>query len=152
MHKYAIKMLQNTTYENTREYCDLSGLITVGKVVKVYDGDTFWLAIPLNSLRNNSLYQGCEPVTSEFVRIKIRLARIDCPEIRPKKDCINAETEKYKANEAKKFVEQLILNQIVSIKIISKDLYGRYITEVTINDSNLSDLILGAGHAVEYKR
>jgi endonuclease YncB( thermonuclease family) len=125
----------NITYKNTADYTELNGFIAIGKVVKVYDGDTFWIAINFGP---------------SIKRIKIRIARIDCPEIRPKKDCKDAECEKQNAILAKMYVENLIADKMVRIEIIRKDLYGRYLAEVFVNEENLGDKILGAGHAKIY--
>lgn len=78
----------------------------VGKVVGVMDGDTFKL------------------LTKDSTLIKVRLANIDCPE---KKQPFSVK--------AKQFVSDAIFGKSVSINVIKKDRYRRYISNVIYNDS-----------------
>lgn len=80
--------------------------IYIGKVVKVYDGDTFWIAINHGRL----------------FRTKIRMRNIDTPEIRG-----GTPETKAKAIEARDLVARIILDQIVTVKITGMEKYGRHL-------------------------
>ena len=77
-----------------------------GKVVSITDGDTFKLLLKDSTL------------------IRVRLANIDCPE---KKQPFSAK--------AKEFVSNAIFNKDVSIDMLKKDRYRRYIANVLYDDS-----------------
>ena len=100
-------------------------------VVGVYDGDTITVDIDLgmNTWKKN---------------VKLRLARIDTPEIRG--------VEKEEGKRVRDYVRVTILDKEVVIKT-SKDKtgkYGRYIAEVLIDGMNLNDHLLELGMAIEY--
>ncbi|MDO5969676.1 thermonuclease family protein [Flavivirga aquimarina] len=77
-----------------------------GKAVAITDGDTFKL------------------LTKDSTLIKVRLANIDCPE---KKQPFSAK--------AKQFVSDAIFGKIVEVRVLKKDRYGRYISNVIYNDT-----------------
>lgn len=136
--------LSNCTYQNTQDYFDLIGFEGIGKVVKVYDGDTFWIAI--------------DPQR----RLKVRLEKINCPEIKLKnikggtpEQIEKAKQEKIAGLAAKEFVKNLIEGQMVKYKIIGEGGFGRPLASVSYGlyyENNLADKILGAGHAVIYEK
>ena len=77
---------------------------------------------------------------------KIRLACIDTPEIKGK----NADP--IKAKEARDFVNNLVANEKVSIKRITKDKYGRTVGELFKNGVNIQELIVEKGYGKIYKK
>ncbi|MBN4085042.1 thermonuclease family protein [Flavobacteriaceae bacterium AH-315-B10] len=77
-----------------------------GKVIAITDGDTFKL------------------LTQDSTLIKVRLANIDCPE---KKQPFSIK--------AKQFVSDAIFSKTVTINVLKKDRYRRYISNVIYNDS-----------------
>lgn len=87
-----------------------------GVVIKVYDGDTITIASKL-PYYNSPLY-----------RFSVRLKGIDCPEIKGKD-----EYEKKCAQLAKQEVSNLVLNQIVTLKNIQTEKYGRILADVYID-------------------
>lgn len=95
------------------------------KVINIVDGDTFDLLIDLGF--------------SVFVKQRVRLARINAPEL--------------KTPEGKQLKSELtyLLDQPVTISTKSKDIYGRYIAEVFYQNNNLSDQLLRDNKAVAYK-
>lgn len=100
-------------------------------VVDVYDGDTITVDIDLGL---NTWIKG----------VKLRLARIDTPELRG--------TEREEGLRVRDYVRDMILDKDVIIQTF-KDAtgkYGRYIVEVTINETNLNDHLLENGMAIEY--
>ncbi len=130
------KQLECSRYEDTDEP---TYDFTEGKVLKVYDGDTLTLAV----FDHNRL-----------VRYNVRLYGIDCAEMKG-----STVSSKRKATEAKKFVENMILNKIVKINILNnktvdgskiKDKYGRLLAIIYYNNINVADELLRSGLATEY--
>ena len=101
------------------------------QVVGVYDGDTITVDIDLG-------------MDTWKKNVKLRLARIDTPEVRGQ--------EKERGKEVRDYVRDLILNKEVTIKTL-KDAtgkYGRYIAEVVVDGINLNDHLIEQGMAEEY--
>jgi endonuclease YncB( thermonuclease family) len=91
-------------------------------VINITDGDTF------RFLKLDSTF------------IKVRLAHIDCPERK----------QPY-SKKAKTFTSNAIFGKTVTLKVLKKDRYGRYIANVIYNDSlNLSHELLKHGLAWHY--
>lgn len=107
--------------------------ITTGIVIKVYDGDTFTLAGRLP-------YDG-----SPLYRFSVRLNGIDCAEIKGK-----TEEEKKCAIHAKEELEKLIMGNVVILKNIKNEKYGRLLADVFINDIHVNQYMLDKGLAVRY--
>ena len=100
-------------------------------VTKVYDGDTITVDIDY----------GMDIWRKD---VKLRLARIDTPEVRG--------SEKLYGLRVRDYVKDLILNKYITIKTIKDKTgkYGRYIAEVYIGEMNLNNNLLELGMAVEY--
>jgi micrococcal nuclease len=100
-------------------------------VTGVYDGDTITVDIDLgmNMWKKN---------------VKLRLARIDTPEMRG--------VEKIAGKQVRDYVRVLILDQEVVIETIKDKTgkYGRYLVEVIVGNMNLNDHLLEIGMATEY--
>jgi endonuclease YncB( thermonuclease family) len=86
--------------------------VRVGIVVDVYDGDTFTLASRL-------------PGQQTVYQFQVRVAHVDCPEMRTKDPM-----EKEVALKAKAFVQRLVLHQWVRLRNVRYDKYGRLLAEV----------------------
>ena len=54
------------------------------------------------------------------------------------------------AVKAKNYVQDLILNEIVNLKNVNLDKYGRLLADVYFNNQNISDLLLLNKLAVQY--
>jgi len=115
MHQRQI--LQDIEY---KECTELLYNFKEAKVIKVYDGDTFWVAAWFNS----GIY-----------RFKVRLWGIDCPEIRG-----GTEETKQAARESKQFVVDTVLGKIVGIDVLNhkvvdgkkvEEKYGRLLSKIT---------------------
>lgn len=133
-----INSIKNATYVN-------SPVVTYNfkkaKIVKVYDGDTVWIAV--------KFYNG------KVYRFLARIYGIDCPELKSH----NIE-EKNKAKEAKEFTEKFCLNKIVDINVfnnkydnknkIIKEKYGRLLISIEYNGYNLANELINQGLAKEY--
>ena len=91
-----------------------------------------------------SCYDGdtCTTIDGE----KIRLACIDTPELKGKK------ADPIAAKEARDFLDNLVINEEVSIRRITKDRYGRTVAELFKNDINVQELIVDKGYGKIYER
>ena len=100
-------------------------------VTGVYDGDTITVDIDLG-------------MDMWKKNVKIRLNRIDTPEMRG--------PEKIVGKQVRDYVRVLVLDQdVVLITIKDKTgKYGRYLAEVIVGDMNLGDHLLELGMATEY--
>ena len=76
----------------------------------------------------------------------IRLACIDTPELKGR----NANP--IPAKSAKNFLNDLVANQEISIKRITKDRYGRTVAELFKDEENIQELIVKKGHGVIYEK
>lgn len=93
----------------------------VGKVTRVSDGDTVIL------------------IDNKGEKKKIRLDGIDAPEI----------GQEY-GDESKEFVEKLVLNKKVKIKVIGIDKYNRILGVVYLDSLNVNEELLANGLAWQY--
>jgi micrococcal nuclease len=102
--------------------------INKGIVTNVYDGDTFTLVAKL-------------PYTdSPLYKFKVRIAGIDCPEIRGK-----SQEEKDAAQAAKKEVMELILYKEVILENVGLEKYGRILSNVLVKDENNPNNLINIG-------
>jgi len=102
-------------------------------VIKVYDGDTFTIAVtfPWNK--------------KQAYRFPVRINGIDCPELKTK----NA-NEKFVALKAKEFVTNLILHKEVILENTKYEKYGRLCADVYYKKNNIGELLLQKKLAVVY--
>ena len=112
--------------------------INSGYVVKVYDGDTIWVA------RQMELYnQGLK-----WYRFNIRIRGIDTPEMKGKDI---TEDEKQAAKVAQKYLSDLIMGQVVELDDVSDaDKYGRLLADVYIHGRNVADMMIVDRMGVPY--
>jgi endonuclease YncB( thermonuclease family) len=121
--------LDNITYKNSIPFVPP---IQFGKVVKVYDGDTITVATKL--FENSQIY-----------RFQVRLNGIDCPEMKT-----HNETEKQCAKLAKELITNTCLNQIVELRDVQLEKYGRVLAKVYCGTVCLNDLLCERHLAVAY--
>jgi endonuclease YncB( thermonuclease family) len=107
--------------------------ITEGEVVHVYDGDTITIVSKLP-------YDA-----SPLYRFSIRLAGIDCAEIKGK-----TEKERELAQESKRALQKLILNKVVTLKNLKTEKYGRVLADVYLGDIHVNQWLLDNNYAVPY--
>ena len=122
--------LDKINYENTTPFIPP---ITTGKVVKVYDGDTFTLAAKLPN------------TDGPVYRFAVRLNGIDTPEIKGK-----TATEKELAKRARDALSSLIMNKNVILKNVETEKYGRLLAEVYVDDININNYMIENKYAVKY--
>ena len=99
-------------------------------------------SIPKTIIQN--CYDGdtCTTIDGE----KIRLACIDTPELKGKK------ADPFAAKKARDFLNDLLVNEKVSIKRITKDRYGRTIAELFKNGINVQELIVKKEYGKIYEK
>ena len=99
-------------------------------------------ALPTTIIK--SCYDGdtCTTIDGE----KIRLACIDTPELKGKK------ADPIAAREARDFLNNLVINEEVSIKRITKDRYGRTVGELFMNGINVQELIVKKEYGKIYEK
>ena len=112
--------LDSLTFDKTRTFT-LEGKQTQVKILKVYDGDTLWLALKLHGY---------------YYKFKVRMMGYDSPEIKPRLDIPNRNTVIKKAIEAKTFLENLLNNTIVDAEFFKFDKYGRPLCNLYIKDTS----------------
>jgi endonuclease YncB( thermonuclease family) len=120
-------------YNKLTKFYTLNKINVWAKIVHVYDGDTVHAVFTL-------------PNSSSIYKYKLRLAHIDTPELRSKNT-----KEIKKANEAKKVVEDMILNKIVYLELEGEDKYGRILANIYINNINLNQYLIENKYAYRYE-
>lgn len=123
-------VLKNISYKDTKPFVPN---IILGKVIKVYDGDTITIATKLT----NDM--------PEIYRFNVRLSGIDTPEIKSKN-----KNEKEKAKIVRDNLSDLILNKIVYVKNIKTEKYGRLLANVFYGDIDISEWLLEKSFALKY--
>ena len=124
------KMLENISFDDCKQFI---APIKYAKVVKVYDGDTIHIVAPL-----------FEGVMSRF---RVRLNRIDAPELRTKD-----EWEKKAGYIVKEMLEEKIGNQIIELKDVNYDKYGRILADIILVDGaiNINEWLLDTQWVCSY--
>ena len=107
--------------------------VTIGKVIKVYDGDTITIASKI-PIPNSPLY-----------RFSVRLNGIDTPEIKGK-----TENEKNSAKKAQKALEDLILQKNIILKNVATEKYGRILADVYLEELHINEWLINNKYAVRY--
>ena len=143
-----------------REHKEISGT-----VVKVIDGDTYrvmhqpsssWLFPSQDGKNKNSNGNGKKKEALSTSTISVRIVAVDTPEV-PK---YGEKGQKY-GLVAKDFVTKRILNERVTLKLWTKDQYGRVLASVRYNDGitpffssskDIAEELLKAGLAVVYRQ
>ena len=122
--------LEKIEYKNTIKFIPP---VMFGKVVKVYDGDTITIASKL-LIPDSPVY-----------RFSVRLAGIDSAEIKGETNA-----EKTIAIQARDALHKLIFGEIVTLKDVSIEKYGRILATVYYNDVNVCKWMLDNNHAIPY--
>ena len=105
-------------YSTTKPY---RPVITRGRAVKVYDGDTLWVAATPEGMVGNPVF-----------RFNIRMLGYDSPEIRTKNP-----KEKEAAVKARDALSELLSDKIFRIEQCEKsDKYGRLLATLYVNDND----------------
>lgn len=111
--------------------------INYGKVVKVHDGDTITIV--------TQLHNGDVTPKVELYKFNVRVLGIDTPELKTKN-----KKEKELAIVARDALHALLINKVVKLKNISYDKYGRILSNVSLEDVNVSEWLVSKKYAVQY--
>ena len=103
--------------------CMVFAGVQVGRVVKVYDGDTLTLLTPKNR------------------QLKIRLSEIDTPEL----------GQPY-GRQAKIGLSDLVFGKAVTVNVQEKDRYGRYVGRVYVDNVDVNADMVRRGAAWVYRQ
>ena len=122
--------LQDIQYGNTVPFIPP---IHFGKVIKVYDGDTFTIAA---KLPNTDL---------PIYRFTVRLNGIDTPEIHGK-----TAHEKELAIAARDALYKLIYGKIIELRNTQTEKYGRILADVYIDNLHVNDWLIQQKFAIPY--
>jgi endonuclease YncB( thermonuclease family) len=106
-----------------------------GKVVKVYDGDTFQIVFKFNGA---------------FQRFKVRCYGYNSHEIKVKKDSHNYQELYDLGQRDKKALSDRILNKIVTINCLKFGKYGRIIAKVYHNGEYVNRWMVESGYGDVY--
>ena len=108
----------------------------------------FSLPVLANSYLPKTIIKDCYDgdTCTTIDKEKIRLACIDTPELKGKKANL------IPAEEARDFLNDLLANEKVSIRRITKDRYGRTVAELLIDDINIQKLLVNKGYAKVYEQ
>lgn len=128
----SINQLENATFEN----CKLFELnFTTAKCIKVYDGDTIWIAFN----HGENIY-----------KTKARLSGIDTPELKPPLNTPNRKKIIESALKSKNKLSELIENKIITVKCDGADKYGRLLITIFHKDININEYMIEKKLAVKY--
>ena len=116
--------------------------VTTGRVIKVYDGDTITVATRLPAFRRDSSNNF---KSNPIYRFSVRLAGIDCPEIRS-----NDDGEQQVAKEAQEALSNLVLGRMVTLKNVNNEKYGRLLADVYYEDFHVNAHMVEQRFAVPY--
>lgn len=124
--------------QNIHDLCDISteysleGRSVLGKVVRVVDGDSIKVSIP---------------VDGHIWTFPVRVSDIDCPETRTRND-----KEKALGFKAKARVEELVLGKIVSLRLGEFDKFGRLLGSIVTSDGiDVGEDLISNGLAVKFE-
>jgi len=106
--------------------------LKIGKVIKVYDGDS--ITIAAKPYENYPIY-----------RFSVRLSGIDTPELRTRN-----ENEKKHAIIARDALSEKILDKIVTLKNVESEKYGRVLADVYLGDENICEWMVANNYGVQY--
>ena len=101
-----------------------------------------YAALPTTIIK--SCYDGDTCTTTDGE--KIRLACIDTPELKGKR------ADPIPAEKARDFLNNLLINEEVSIRRITKDRYGRTVAELFNGNINIQKLLVDQGYGQIYKK
>ena len=135
---YKIHQLNQST--NEIPLFTFAGMKCYGKVVDVYDGDTFKVC----------LYHD-----NKIIKINCRAFGYDSFEMKPKLNIIDRDAHIKKAKEAKQYLTDLLeaTNHIIYVHCYKFDKYGRVLVMLYSKKSSIksiNDIMIETGHGIPY--
>jgi len=125
-----VSYLKNIEYKDTTPFIPP---VKMGKVIKVYDGDTITIASKM-PWKDSPIY-----------RFSVRINGIDCAEIRGK-----TESEKQCAILAREHVDHISNGKIVRLENVSLEKYGRILADVYVDNVSIGESLIEKRLAVSY--
>ena len=104
---------------------------------KCYDSDT------IDVMYNIREFVPC--TADVFMKAKVRLARVDSPEMKSAVD-----VEKALATAGRDYLRSRILKKNICLKTTKMDKYGRILADVFIDNVNINDELIAIGMVREY--
>ncbi len=101
--------LDGCTFDNTPTY-SLNGKRLACKILKIYDGDTLWLAIKIHG---------------KYYKYKCRMYGYDSPEMKPPLKQKDRDDEIKRAHEAKDYLAKLMYEKHIEAEFFGYCKYGR---------------------------
>lgn len=131
-----LNLLESNTYEDLK-LDSLDGETKMCKIVDVYDGDTYTIVFYIGELA---------------VKRKLRLYGIDTPEVKPKLSLENHDLHKQAGQIARDYVKKKFdeNKNIVKVKFMQKEKYGREMGVVYINNKSLAQHLIEEKIGLEY--
>jgi endonuclease YncB( thermonuclease family) len=123
--------------EKQAEDFSWKGCVCLARVVEVHDGDTVRILFVNRS-------------HDKFVQIKLRLARIDAPELHPRLGTPNRENIIRSAQASRDALAKLILGKVVQAELGNYDKYGRVLAELKLHTVGINDWMVEKHYAVLY--
>lgn len=116
---------------------NFKGVKCLGKIVDVYDGDTFTAVFKYNK---------------KYMKYKFRTYGYDSPEMKPLKSKPNRDEEKKKAVIARDAFKDVTdwENSLVTLDMLEFDKYGRILVNVYKNGININEWMVQNGHGYPY--
>ncbi|KAG1673713.1 hypothetical protein FOA52_010582 [Chlamydomonas sp. UWO 241] len=97
----------------------LDGLYTRGKVIRVWNGNTATIVLPLKG---------------ELLKFSCRLKGTIVPDLKPARDLENRDAEVIQAQASQAGLASMVLNKVVSVRCHASELAGRQIVELWVDD------------------
>jgi endonuclease YncB( thermonuclease family) len=133
-NKSEIEMLMDLDGEQVMLF-SLDGRVVAAKIVSVYDGDTCFAVFRMGD---------------EFVKFRLRIKGYDSPEMKPPLNQVNREKEKEDAQKAKKELERLVLNKVVTLHCGKWDKYGRLLGRIIVDGIDVNQHMISHGYGYAY--
>ena len=126
--------LHCASYENTKTF-NFMGRVCKAKVLKVYDGDTCWVAMK---------------IAGSIYKIKVRLLGVDTPELHPDLNTPQRDKMIEKAFKAKKALDEKVGGKIVTLECGDFDKYGRLLVTLLYKGDNINTYLIENAYAKAY--
>jgi endonuclease YncB( thermonuclease family) len=121
--------LKRATFVDTPTY-SLKGLRTLCKPLKIYDGDTLWIAFIFDH---------------KLRKVKVRMSGYDSAEMR------SHQPEQVKIeNEAREKLIELLGKDLVEVEFYDNDKYGRPLVKIYMNKCCINDKMIESGYGKPY--
>ena len=113
--------------KDTHTFFGFDGIVTICKVVYVYDGDTIDIVFKWNNM---------------FLKHRCRFFGINCPEIKPLLSKPNRDDEILRAKQSRDYIINRMLNEnLFKVKFVKYEKYGRLLSVFYDNSISYDDAI-----------